>query len=130
MSTTNLANAGSFIARGSRELGSSIVLPQVHAGIQRRDLFGVAIEGQRWPALGFADALLGRLAPARVIDLRVDVGVKAIFVGPVGAPRCLGLAIDQVDLDDRLDPLEPVLPWHHQPNRRTVLWRQFLAVQS
>ena len=47
---------------------------QVHAGIEARHLIGIAVEGQRLLALGeqpaAADAALGGLAPARMVDGR------------------------------------------------------------
>ena len=48
--------------------------------IQLRDLFGIAIEHERLAALEFADAPLAGLGPARMIDLRVDIGVETVFV--------------------------------------------------
>src|ERR1051325_431688 len=55
------------------------VFPQVHALIQRRDLVAVAIKRKRFALQEFSDAPLGRLAPARVIDLGVDVGIEAVL---------------------------------------------------
>src|SRR4029450_6337335 len=44
-----------------------VVLLQVHARVERRDLIAVAVERQSFPAAELADASLGGLAPARVI---------------------------------------------------------------
>ena len=74
--TTNLAKRMSFMAA---RLGSE-VRAQVHAGIEPGDLLGVAVEHQRRAPAGLADALLGGLAPARMVHLRVDVGVEAVLV--------------------------------------------------
>src|ERR1041384_6099621 len=52
------------------------ILAQVHALIQRCDLIAVAVKGKRFALREFSDAALGRLAPARVIDLGVDVGKR------------------------------------------------------
>src|SRR5215204_3488853 len=59
--------------------GTSEVFLQVHARIQAGDLVGVAVEGQRGPPTEVADATLGGLAPARVVDGGVDVGVEAVL---------------------------------------------------
>ncbi len=71
--------------------------------IQPRHLFGIAVEHQRRAAAQLADAALGGLRPARVVDLGVDVGVEAVFVRGDRAPQGGGLFGDQLDLDDRLD---------------------------
>src|SRR6185312_16658792 len=63
----------------------SKVLPQIHAGVQLPDLGFVAVEHQRLAPLceqaALADAPLGRLAPARLIDVRVDVGIEPVLTG-------------------------------------------------
>ena len=50
--------------------------------LYHRDLLGVPVERQRLAAAQprLPDAPLGRLAPARVGHVRVDVGVKAVLV--------------------------------------------------
>ena len=75
---------------------------------------------QRLAPAGLADALLGRLAPARVIVLRVDVRVEPVLVRRVLVPRRRRLLVDERDLHDRLDALEAVLPRHDElaPARR------------
>src|SRR5689334_19531213 len=76
--------------RGARgACSSSVELLQVHAGIELADLGFIAVEHQCRPALGeqagealaIADATLARLAPARMVDLRVHVRVEAVFAG-------------------------------------------------
>ena len=61
-------------------MGASEELPQVHAGIEAADLLGVSIEHQRLAPAAFANALLGRLAPAGMIHARIDVGVEAVLI--------------------------------------------------
>ena len=41
-------------------------------------------------------------------------------MGVLTFPRSDRLPLDETDPDDRLDSLEPVLPRHHQAERRTV----------
>ena len=57
---------------------------QVHAGVKARHLIAVAVERKRRPALceqavAIANPPFGLLAPARVIDFRVYVGIEAIL---------------------------------------------------
>ena len=57
-------------------------LPQplvLEALVEVGDVFAVAVEQQRRPPLAGADHLLGRLAPARMRHLRIDVGPEAVF---------------------------------------------------
>src|SRR5207245_6184290 len=107
----------------------SVVLSEVHAGVQARDLVAVAVEHQRLAHQEFADAALGRLAPARMIDRRVHVRVEAVLVRRLFLPRVQGLLLDELHLHDRLDVLEPVLPGDPQPPRRAVLVRQHRHVE-
>src|SRR5436190_15565609 len=48
----------------------SVVPPQIHAGVHRRDLIAVTIEHQRFATQELTNAPFGCLAPARVIDRR------------------------------------------------------------
>src|SRR5262245_15280791 len=65
--------------RWARRVTASIELAQVHARVERGHLVGVAVEHERLAAAELADAPLGGLAPARVIDRRIDVGVEAVL---------------------------------------------------
>jgi hypothetical protein len=71
-----------------------------------------------------------RLAPARMIDRRVDVGVEPVLRRHGELPRTDGLLLDHSDLHDRLDALEAVLPRHDEANRRAILIRQHFVVQA
>src|SRR5690606_14285012 len=86
-------------------LGRSVVLPEVHAAIEARDLLGIAVERQRRALEELADAALARLAPARVIDVRVHVRIEAVLVRRGLLPRVHRLALDEADLHDRLGAL-------------------------
>src|SRR5215470_5229799 len=73
--------------------GSTLTHPTTNAGLSRPqalfleplvevgDIFAVAVEQQRRLALAGADELLGGLAPARMRDLRIDVGPEPVFGG-------------------------------------------------
>src|SRR6516225_12363779 len=69
----------------------SVVGLQIHAVIEARNLLGVAVEEERGAALGEEPALsdppLSRLAPTRMVNGRVDVGVKAVLAGVCQVPR-------------------------------------------
>src|SRR5207342_2956767 len=97
---------------------------------EARHLIAIAIEHQRLAAQELADAAFGRLAPARMVDRRVDVRIEAVFLRRRFLPGIERLLLREPDLDDRLDVLEAVLPWHRQPQRRAVLVRHDLAVQA
>jgi hypothetical protein len=77
-----------------------------------------------------ADTPLALLAPARVIDVRVHVSVEAILSRRRFFPACARPSFGEADLDDGLDALEAVLPGYDQPQWRTILVGQGLAVQS
>src|SRR5262249_44854930 len=86
--------------------GASVVAPQVHARIERCDLVAVAVEHLRLPPQELADAAFGRLAPARMVDRGVDVGVEAVLARRLILPGVERLLLDELDLGDRLDVLE------------------------
>src|SRR5688572_1200125 len=90
----------------------SEVPAEVHSRVERGDLVSVAVEHQRLTLEELADAAFASLAPSRVIDLRVHVGVEAVLVGSGDAPGSLGLVFPEADLDDRLAALEAILPGH------------------
>ena len=63
---------------------------------------------------------LGRLTPTRMIEPRIGIGPKPIFVRGV-APEGPGTAFGELDENDRFDAFEPILPGHHHSDRRTTL---------
>src|SRR5438105_7014010 len=101
----------------------SVVLSKVHAGIQARDLIAVAVEHERLAHQELADAALGRLAPARMIDRRIHARVEAVLVRRLVLPRVQRLLLDELHLHDRFDVLEAVLPRHREAERGAVLVR-------
>src|SRR5262244_97193 len=109
------------MARGARHSGNtsslrrrssmgSIVLLQVHPGVKAGYLLAVAVEHERVALEKVAQAALLGLGPARVIDLGIDVGVKAVFNRVGQVPRRGGHFLDELDFDDGLDAFEAVLP--------------------
>src|ERR1700752_2651136 len=93
---------------------------EVEPAIKACDLLAVAIEHQRRPPLheqsALADAPLGGLAPARV----VNVGIKTIFARVLYVPGAGRLLLGDVDSDDRLDAFEALLPRHDQPDLAAI----------
>ena len=100
----------------------------LQALVQVGDVFAVAVEQQRRLALVGADDLLGRLAPARMRDLRIDVGPEAVFGRLQRLPVALRPLVGEGEAHDRLDRLEAVLPRRREPHRRAHLLRHRLAV--
>src|SRR5690606_35209466 len=82
---------------------ASEILSEIHAAVQRRHL-AVAVEHQRRPLLReetvLTDAPLAGLRPSRMIDLRVDVRIEAVFVGSCQIPGGRRLFLDEANLDD------------------------------
>src|ERR1043166_406001 len=84
----------------------SVVLAQIHAGVETGDLV-VSVEHQRLMRFEkLRQAPLTRLAPARMIHIRIHVGVETVFARAVQVPRCWRLIFDESDFHDRLDALE------------------------
>src|SRR5208337_3155963 len=90
----------------------------------------VPIEHQGRPLQEFTEAAFLGLAPARMVDVRIHVRIKAVFAGGGLLPGVQRLAAGEADADDRLGALESVLPWNHDAERSAVLIRQYLAVHA
>ena len=59
-----------LLQAGEHQQGNaSVILAEIHAGVQRRHLIAVAVEHHRRPRQQIRQAPLPRLAPARMIDL-------------------------------------------------------------
>ena len=94
-------------------------------------MLAVTVEHQRWLfrcKQSRADAPFSSLAPARMIDFRVDVCIEAILVRCHQFPTRFRLFFDKAHLDDALDALEAVFPWDDQPDRLAVLVRSDFPV--
>ena len=85
----------------SRTDEASIVLAQIHSRVKMRDFVRIAIEGQGWPAIdveeGAWQASLACLAPARVRNRRVYVGVEPVFTGLQLLPGIDRLSLGKAD---------------------------------
>src|SRR5439155_23491670 len=101
-----------------------VELLQVHTRVHRRDLIAVPVEHEGLPATHLGNAPLRRLAPARMVDLRVHVRVEAVLTRGGLVPGGLGLLRGQADLHQGLGALEAILPRYHHAERRAVLVRQ------
>src|SRR6185436_13219694 len=93
-------------------------------------LIAVTVEHQRFPLAEFADATLFRLAPARMIDRWIYIGVEPVFVRRRQFPGDFWLLGGKADAHDRLGALETVLPWNHHAHGCAVLVWQRPAVKS
>ena len=112
---------------------ASKVLAQVHPVVERCHLIGVAVEHERGAALlieGQADAALGLLAPAGMVDVGIHVGVEAVFVGRLIVPGGGRLLVEEAHGHDRLGGFEAVLPGHHDADGSAVLVGQRFAVEA
>src|SRR6266542_222379 len=107
-----------------------VIFLEVHSLVQTCHLLTVAVEHERLSAKKFADAPFAGLAPARMIDFRIDIRVKAVFLGLHHVPRRGRLLLDEAQFDNRLDALKAVLPRHDQAHRGAVLRRQNFAIQA
>src|SRR5450830_1884228 len=122
------------VERSLSDIGHTLKIAlQIHAAIQPGDIV-VAIEHQRLALAReeavLTDAPLGGLRPARVVDIRIDVGIKTVFLRRVDAPGSFRLFLKKADLDDRLGRLEAILPRQNNAHRRTVLVGQHFAVHA
>src|SRR6516225_5954905 len=90
----------------------------------------VAVIEQRWNSVLAAHHPLFLLAPARVGDIWLDVGLEAVLMRCQGVPEGRRFCLRQLDLDDGLRALEAVLPRGHQPQGRAVLLIQWMSIGS
>src|ERR1043165_6061635 len=59
-------------------------------------------------------------------SIRIHVRIKTVFVRRLYIPSCRRFIRHQRNLYNRLNTLETILPWHDQPDRRSVLRRRRL----
>src|SRR5690606_33662370 len=96
---------------------ASEVPSEVHSRVQGGHLVCVAVEHQGRPLAEFADAPLPCLAPAWVVDVRIDVGIKTILVRGCPFPGRARLVLDEPQAHDGFCTLEAVLPGHLDARR-------------
>src|ERR1700751_4539480 len=109
------------------------VLPQIHAAVEAGYLVSVTVEHQSRLALikeRRADAPFGLLAPTGMVDVRIYIGIEAIFLGRHIIPRSGRLVRREVYLHDRFRRLETIFPRNNDPHRSAILVGQHLPVQS
>ena len=98
-----------------------------------RDLFFVAVEHHSRLFAGEKSGSndpFALLAPARMIDVRVHIREKSIFVRRHFVPKRLRLFGDKLNFHQRFRAFESVLPRHNQPDRRAILIAQRLTVKT
>src|SRR6185503_6919464 len=83
----------------------SKVLSEIQAGVQARDLIGIAVEHERSLTTELADAALARLGPPRVVDFGVHVRVEAVLARIRDLPRVHRLLVRERHANDRLHAL-------------------------
>ena len=92
---------------------ASVVLGEIHRGVQIRHLIGIAIEQQRIPHVGAEKAAwkapLTSLRPTWMGNLRIYVGVEPILFRSHRLPRRTRLLVYKADPHDRFDAFEAIL---------------------
>ena len=82
----------------------SKVFLQIHARVHRGHLRFIAIEHQRFSALGkdaiFTQPSLSGLTPSGMVHIGVHIGVKTILVGSGLVPSGGRLFVRELDLDN------------------------------
>src|SRR6266403_1332718 len=101
---------------------------QIHSAVHAGDLIAVAVEHNGRPHEDFAEAALLGLAPARMVDVGIDVRVETVLAGCIAIPRGGRLFFLEADFHQRLDALITVFPRDDHAKRRAVLRRKSLAV--
>src|ERR1700680_2361701 len=90
----------------------------------------VAVPFDGWHALVGAEHPFRRLAPARMRNFWVDVRPEPVLAALDGFPEGHRPLFGERKVDDRLDRFETVFPRQYQPQRRTVLLWNGLAVHA
>src|SRR6266508_2379031 len=103
--------------KNSLQTRPSTILPQIHASVEMRDLFFVAVEQERRLLAdkeSGADHALAFLTPPRMIDVGIHIRVKSVLVRRKLIPEALWLLVHKLDLRQRFRAFESVLPWNNQ----------------
>src|SRR5579871_6639718 len=91
------------------EAVDSVVVVEIHAGVEAGHLLAVAVEHQGRATAFLANALFGGLAPAGMGMVGIHVRVEPILVRGIPVPTGGRLLRHERNLHDRLDTLEAVL---------------------
>src|ERR1035438_4769719 len=70
------ANTSTLIQRFFNML---VILLEIHPVVQAGHLVAVAVEQEGWPFAEFGQPPLTRLAPPRMVHLRIHVGIEPVF---------------------------------------------------
>src|SRR5450756_139193 len=89
---------------------TSEVLSEIHSRVHARHLVAVSVEHQCLALEELTEAPFRRLAPPRMVHLRVDVGIEAVLARALSLPGAHRLPVHEANAHDGLDSLEPVLP--------------------
>src|SRR5690348_12859918 len=82
------------------------ILFQIHPAIQAGDLIAIAIEHEGWTLGEFPQPALSGLAPARMIHIRIHVGIKAVFSRSRQTPAVDRLLVGEMNAHDCFRALE------------------------
>src|SRR5437016_4813724 len=83
----------------------SVVGPQVHTRVKRGDLIGVAVEHERRALEKLAHPPLLGLAPARMVYVRIHVGVEPVLLRRGDVPGGPRLGLEKPNFHDALAAL-------------------------
>src|SRR5271166_5442571 len=115
----------SFLKRKALE-----ILFQIHSGVQAGDLIGVAVEHQGRALEEFAEPAFFGLTPARMIHIRIHVGIETVLHGSGNVPGIQRLAVGEANAHDRFRTLETVLPGQDDAERSAILVGKVLAIHA
>ena len=76
-------NFGPLVGEDARARfeSASVIFLQVHAGVEAGDLVLITVEHEGIALEDFAEATLFGLAPARMVDVGIHVGIEAVLAG-------------------------------------------------
>src|ERR1051326_6121853 len=114
----------------SASIGSLEVFAQVHSGVHRSNLLAVPVEHQRRSLEEIANPPLAGLAPPRMIDLWIYIGVETVLISSLYLPCIDRLFFGEIDVNYGFDPLESIFPRRNQAHRRTILVRQCFPIEA
>src|SRR5271169_1197553 len=103
---------------------------EVHSAVHAGDLIAVAVEDYRRPCEDFSEAAFLGLAPARMVNVGINVGVETVFRGGIAIPGGGRLFFLETDFHQGLDALVSIFPGNDHADRSTVLWREGVAVHA
>src|SRR3970040_1836799 len=103
-----------------------IIADEIHSSVHRSDLRSVAVEERGRDlaplakASGTVQAVLVRLAEARMRFIGIHVGVESVGFGPFQVPRGGRLLFNKPNPGNRFDALKAIFPGHHQADGGSI----------